>query len=54
MLEFKTTIPFFCILQKRNFLSEAQTFSPANANMVLNFLELERHFLGWKAFWVKL
>ena len=31
-------------------LSEAQTFSPANANMVLNFLKSERHILVWKAF----
>ena len=30
--------------------SEAQTFSPANANMVLNFLKSERHILVWKAF----
>ena len=30
-------------------LSEAQTFSPANANMVLNFLKSERHILVWKA-----
>ena len=33
-------------------LSEAQTFSPANANMVLNFLKSERHILVWKAFTV--
>ena len=31
-------------------LSEAQTFSPANANMALNFLKSERHILVWKAF----
>ena len=30
-------------------LSEAQLFSPANANMVLNFLKSERHILVWKA-----
>ena len=30
-------------------LSEAQTFSPANANTVLNFLKSKRHILVWKA-----
>ena len=34
-------------------LSEAQTFSPANANMVLNFLKSERHILVWKALTLK-
>ena len=29
--------------------SEAQTFSPVNANMVLNFLKSECHILVWKA-----
>ena len=29
-------------------LSEAQTFSPANANMVLNFLKSKPHILVWR------
>ena len=34
-------------------LSEAQNFSAANTNMVLNFPKLERHILLWKALQVR-
>lgn len=44
----------FFVFYKKKLSFGSTNFLPANANMVLNFLKLERHFLGWKVFWVKL